>query len=74
MIGAFSPDSTQLAVILEGPESTEPVRLLDPNTMEPTATKLASPAAEPVTGADVQFSADGRYLAATVHDAPPGAG
>ncbi len=30
MIAAFSPDSTQLAVILTGAESTEPVRLLDP--------------------------------------------
>ena len=47
MIGAFSPDSTQLAVILTVGESTEPVRLLDPDTMQPT-TKLASPATEPV--------------------------
>ena len=44
MIGAFNRHSTQLAVILEASESTEPVRLLDPHTMEPT-TKLASPAA-----------------------------
>ena len=65
IIGAFSPDSSQLAVILEGVESTEPVRLLDPDTMQPT-TKLASPGDEPVIGADVQFSADGRYLAATL--------
>jgi len=60
--GAFSPDSRQLAVILSGVGSTEPVRLLDPTTMEPTTT-LASPRGEPV-GADLQFSADGRYLAA----------
>jgi DNA-binding SARP family transcriptional activator/WD40 repeat protein/energy-coupling factor transporter ATP-binding protein EcfA2 len=66
MLGAFSPDSRQLAVILTGVESTEPVRLLDPNTMQPT-TKLDFPGGEPVTGVDVQFSADGRYLAATVH-------
>ncbi len=46
--------------------STEPVRLLDPDTMEPTATKLAFPGGEPVVGADVEFSADGRYLAASV--------
>ena len=46
-------------------ESTEPVRLLDPNTMQPT-TKLAFPGGKPVWGVDVQFSADGRYLAATV--------
>ena len=65
MIARFSPDSRQLAVILEGAESTEPVRLLDPNTMQPT-TKLAFPGRKPVWGIDVQFSADGRYLAATV--------
>ena len=46
--------------------STEPVRLLDPNTMQPT-TKLDFPGRKPVWGVDVQFSADGRYLAATVH-------
>jgi WD40 repeat protein/DNA-binding SARP family transcriptional activator len=66
MIGAFSPDSSQLAVILTGVESPEPVRLLDPDTMQPTATKLASPSGKPVLGNDVAFSADGRYLAATV--------
>ena len=37
MLGAFSPDSTQLAVILEASRSTEPVRLLDPTTMQPTS-------------------------------------
>src|SRR6185503_2662169 len=63
MLGAFSPDSTKLAVVLTNAESAEPVRLLDPTTMEPTATKLASPSVEPATGVDVQFSADGRYLA-----------
>ena len=62
---AFSPDSRQLAVVLHGSESTEPVRLLDPNTMQPT-TKLDFPGSKPVWGVDVQFSADGRYLAATV--------
>ena len=49
MFGAFSPDSTQLAVILEDAESTEPVRLLDPNTMQPT-TKLDFPGGKPVWG------------------------
>ena len=43
MIGAFSPDSTQLAVILRASKSTEPVRLLDPNTMQPTARSSPSP-------------------------------
>jgi WD40 repeat protein len=66
MIGAFSPDSRQLAVVLESVASTEPVRLLDPDTMQPTATRLAPPGRRPVTGFDVQFSADGRYLAATL--------
>ena len=41
------------------------MRLLDPNTMQPT-TKLDFPGGKPVWGVDVQFSADGRYLAATV--------
>jgi WD40 repeat protein len=65
ILGAFSPDSRQLAVILTSVESTEPVRLLDPDTMRPTV-KLASPGSEPVTAFDAQFSADGRYLAATI--------
>jgi DNA-binding SARP family transcriptional activator/WD40 repeat protein len=70
LIGAFSPDSSQLAVTLEAPQvSTDPVRLLDPNTMQPT-TKLDFPGRERVWGYDVQFSADGRYLAATMLPLP----
>ena len=65
---AFSPDSRQLAVVLEDQRSKEPVRLLDTSTMEPT-TKLDVPGGKPVYGVDVGFSADGRYLAATVHTA-----
>ena len=65
MVGAFSPDSRQLAVVLSG-ESTEPVRLLDPDHMQPT-TELDFPGGKPMQGVDVQFSGDGRYLAATVH-------
>ena len=61
----FSPDSRQLAVVRHGSESTEPVLLLDPNTMKPT-TKLDFPGGMPVSGVDIAFSADGRYLAATV--------
>jgi len=64
MLAAFSPDSTQLAVVVQS-ESAEPVRLLDPTTMEPT-TKLPFPGSKPVWGVNVGFSADGRYLAATV--------
>ena len=48
IIAAFSPDSRQLAVILRE-ESTDPVRLLDPDTMQPT-TKLDFPGGKPVTG------------------------
>ena len=69
IIGAFNRDSSRLAVILTGVESTEPVRLLDPNTMQPT-TRLDVPGSKPVWGVDVQFSADGRYLAATMHTGP----
>lgn len=68
LMAAFSPDSRQLAVVLHGSESSEPVRLLDPTTMQPT-TKLDVPGDKPVWGVDVAFSADGRYLAATVHPA-----
>jgi DNA-binding SARP family transcriptional activator/WD40 repeat protein len=64
MFPAFSPDSTKLAVILQT-ESSEPVRLLDPNTMQP-AMKLDVPGGKSVWGVDVGFSANGRYLAATV--------
>ena len=65
IVGAFSPDSNQLAVILAFQESAEPVRLLDPDTMSPTMT-LDVPGGKPVWGVDVQFSADGRFLAATM--------
>ncbi len=65
LLGAFSPDSSQLAVILQAGKSTAPVRLLDPNTMRPT-TKLDTLGGKPVWGVNVAFSADGRYLAATV--------
>lgn len=70
LMGTFSPDSRQLAVVLESVESTEPVRLLDPDTMQPTGTRLASPEGRPAIGFDVQFSADGRYLAATLLTVP----
>ena len=66
-IEAFSPDSSQLAVTLTVGDTSEPVRLLNPNTMQQT-TKLAIPGGRPGVGVDVQFSAYGRYLAATVFD------
>lgn len=67
---AFSPDSSQLAVIPWSVESTEPVRLLDTNTMGLSETRLAAPASEPVRGYEAQFSTDGRYLAATLLTLP----
>ncbi|MDZ5619315.1 BTAD domain-containing putative transcriptional regulator [Nocardioides sp. HM23] len=71
LYAAFSPDSRRLAVIITAGESTEPVRLLDPNTMEPT-TELDFPVDNPVSGVDVQFSRDNRYLAATMHTSSVG--
>jgi DNA-binding SARP family transcriptional activator/WD40 repeat protein len=65
LAAAFSPDSKRLAVVMHGSESTEPVRLLDPTTMEPV-TELAFPGDEPVWAVDARFSADGHHLAATV--------
>lgn len=65
LAAAFSPDSNSLAVLMHGSESTDPVRLLDPRTMQ-TTTELVVPGDKPVWGVDVRFSADGRYLAATL--------
>ena len=73
ILSSFSPDSKQLAVVLSDQRSTEPVRLLDTNTMKPTR-KLGILSREPLwdSYADPAFSADGRYLAATVKKLPPG--
>jgi DNA-binding SARP family transcriptional activator/WD40 repeat protein len=65
LLGAFSPDGSRIAMVAWNHQSTEPVRLLDPATMEPTI-QLAHPADEGVWGVDVAFSADGRHVAATV--------
>ena len=70
-IGAFSPDSRQLAVVLQLQESTQPLRLLDPLTMQPT-TELAPSGDGAVLGFDLQFSADGHYLAASLQSPTPG--
>jgi WD40 repeat protein len=64
-MSAFSPDGSRLAVVLEGQRSTEPVRLLDTHTMKPTV-RLDLPGGKPVFGVGVSFSADGRYLAASM--------
>ncbi|MFC7496294.1 MULTISPECIES: BTAD domain-containing putative transcriptional regulator [unclassified Nocardioides] len=66
MLIDFRPGGDQLAVILNGGGSREPVRLLDADTMEP-ATTLDIPGGKRVWGVDVRFSPDGRYLAAAVH-------
>lgn len=65
LIGTFSRDSTLLAVVIEGAESREPVRLLDPVTMQPVI-QLRFPGHRPLWGINVAFSADGLHLAATV--------
>ncbi|MFC7362015.1 nSTAND1 domain-containing NTPase [Nocardioides astragali] len=69
MYPAFSPDGRQLAVVLEQARSLEPVRLLDSETMQPTR-QLDFPGGKPLWGNDVQFSANGRYLAATLSTGP----
>jgi WD40 repeat protein/DNA-binding SARP family transcriptional activator len=73
LLSAFSPDSTQLAVVLEDQRSREPVRLLDPKNMQPTR-KLGILGREPLwdSYAAPSFSGDGRYLAATVKRQPRG--
>lgn len=68
ILPSFSPDGRQLAVTLEGQRSTEPVRLLDTDTMQPVMA-LNLPSGPPVWGVDVDFSADGHHLAATVYTA-----
>ena len=69
MLGAFSPDSSQLAVILR---TWSPPSRCACWTRTPCSRRRSSPppAAEPVNGVDVQFSADGRYLAATMQTLP----
>lgn len=64
-IGAFSADGTRLAVLLQVERYTQPVRLLDPTTMQPT-TELAPPGGGRVRGFDLRLSADGRHLAASL--------
>jgi DNA-binding SARP family transcriptional activator/WD40 repeat protein/energy-coupling factor transporter ATP-binding protein EcfA2 len=68
IVGSFSPDSNRLAIALSV-GSTEPVRVLDPLTMEQTTT-LNHPGDRKLWAYDVQFSGDGRYLAATMNTSP----
>ena len=66
MFGAFSPDSRQLAVALESRAVHRAGAPPGPGDHAADGTTLAFPAASRSSGADVQFSADGRHLAATV--------
>jgi WD40 repeat protein len=66
---AFSPTDEYLAVGV-GTDDSRPVRLLDPHTLEPTGPALDLPAG-PRRVFDLHFSADGRYLAASVQRTTP---
>ena len=64
--GAFSPDSTQLAFIVSGWKPPRGRCACWTRTPCSRRRNSTSPAASQWSGVDVQFSADGRYLAATV--------
>ncbi len=64
-VPAFSPDGTLLAVASQQAVA-DPVRLLDPATMEPAGGSLVAPSGRPAGARDLAFSADGRFLVATV--------
>ena len=68
ILGEFSPDSRQLAIMLEGGEK-QPVLLLDPTTMRATR-KFRLLRGKPGFGYDLAFSEDGRFLAATMLESP----
>jgi DNA-binding SARP family transcriptional activator/WD40 repeat protein len=68
-VGSFSPDSRRLAVLPQLQLTTRPVRVLDVETMQETV-ELASPGDERVEAFDLKFSANGRYLAATLIPLP----
>ena len=62
VVPAFAPDNRTLAAVTMNP-SRRPVRLLDPRTMTEKSPRLIWPEQRPARGVDLQFSADGRYLA-----------
>jgi WD40 repeat protein/DNA-binding SARP family transcriptional activator len=68
MYPAFSPDGRYLAVGM-GMGDRDPVRLLDPRTMKPAAIDLTPAGREAAGVNDLQFSADGNHLAATLQTA-----
>ncbi len=64
---AFRPDGRQLAVAVSDNYSARMVRLLDPVTLEETAVQLGGlPDDRPVVVYDLDYSADGRFLAASL--------
>ena len=64
---AFRPDGRQLAVAVSDLDSARMVRLLDPVTLEETAVRLGGlPDARPADVFDLGYSADGRFLAASL--------
>ena len=68
---SFSPLDDYLAVGM-GTNAEDPVRLLDPHTLAPTGPTLEIPGLRPSRVNDIDFSADGRYLAAAMQRAPAG--
>ncbi|WP_168218487.1 BTAD domain-containing putative transcriptional regulator [Nocardioides eburneiflavus] len=69
IMSAFSPDSRRLAVVPYSVRSSEPVVLLDRDSMQESAVQLAPAGARPFIAIDVRFSADGSHLAAAMFSA-----
>ena len=67
---AFSPRDEFLAVGVHTTEDEHPVRLLDPHTLAETGPTLVVPGEIPTRVTDLDFSANGRYLAAGIQRAP----
>ena len=64
---AFRPDGRQLAVAVSDLSSARMVRLLDPVTLEETAVRLGGlPESGSAVVFDLGYSADGRFLAASL--------
>jgi WD40 repeat protein len=65
---AFHPDGRQLAVILaENLLDPHPVRLVDANTFEDVPVQVGGLIEPEAGGTDLDYSADGRFLAAAFH-------
>jgi WD40 repeat protein/DNA-binding SARP family transcriptional activator len=68
---AFSAEDELLAVGTMS-DDERPVRLLEPQTLELTGPALEVPGRSPTHVHDLDFSADGRYLAVSLQRTPPG--